>query len=103
MPDVFPLPVEGITGSGNNTMDVRVQTQVLPPGVQHCYDPGFHTVMRVAEQAERMPNCSKEQVVIHPLVVQANGIQPVRNRKYNVVMFYRQGATHQVVNPKCLF
>src|SRR5690554_7222477 len=103
MPDVFPFTVEGITGSRNNAMNVRVQTQVLAPGVQYRYRTAFNTIMRVTEQAERMPYRSKQQVKIHPLVMQANGIQLVRNREYNVVMFYRQGATHQVVNPECLF
>jgi hypothetical protein len=37
------------------------------------------------------------------VVVQANVIQLVWHREYNVVMLYWQGALHQVVNPECLF
>jgi hypothetical protein len=35
--------------------------------------------------------------------MQANVIQLVWHSEYNVVMFYWQGALHQVVNPECLF
>jgi hypothetical protein len=35
--------------------------------------------------------------------VQANGIQLVWHREYNVVMLNGQGVLHQVVNPECLF
>ena len=31
MPDVFPPAIKGVSGSRDNTMNVRVQTEVLPP------------------------------------------------------------------------
>jgi len=71
--------------------------------MQHGHSTGFNAKMRVAERAECLPNGSKKQVVIHPLVVQANGVQVVRNCKDQVVMFHGQGCTHQVVNPEGLF
>ena len=35
--------------------------------------------------------------------MQANSIQLVGHCKYNVIMFNRQGALHQVIDPECLF
>lgn len=103
MPNVFPSSIQRIAGSRNKAMHVRVQREVLSPGVQHSHRPGFCSKMRVSERAERVPDRSKEQVVIQPLVVQANGIQLVRHRKDDVVMLHGQGAMHQVVDPESLF
>ena len=59
--------------------------------------------MRVSEGPECIPNGREEQVVVHPLVMQADCIQLMWNRKYNVVVLYGQGILHQVIDPKCLF
>ena len=103
MPDGLPLTVQGIPGSGNQAMDVRVQRKVLPPGVKYGHGPGFSTKMRVAKRPEGLPNGRKKQVVIHPLAVQANGVQHMRHGKDQVVMLHGQGCMHQVVNPESLF
>ena len=100
---VFPFPVQSITGSGHKAMDVRMKWEVLSPGMDYSNRSGFNTKMRVSTWAKRIPNRSKKQVVIPPLVVQANGVQVVRNGKHQVVMFHRQGGTHQIINPESLF
>ena len=50
-----------------------------------------------------MPYRSKKHVVIHTWVMQANGIELVRQGEYDMIMPYGQGALHQVIDPECLF
>jgi hypothetical protein len=59
--------------------------------------------MRVSEGPEGIPYGREEQVVVDPLVMQAHCIQLMWSCKYNVVVLYRQGILHQVIDPKCLF
>jgi hypothetical protein len=59
--------------------------------------------MRVSEGVKCIPYGRKEQVVIHPLVVQTNCIELVRNCEDNMIVLNGQGVLHQVVNPEGLF
>ncbi len=86
--DVFPFPIQGIPGSRDKAMDVGMQREVLPPGVQHGHSTGFSAKMCVAERAKGLPNGRKKQAIIDPLVMQANGVQVVRYGKHQVVMLH---------------
>jgi hypothetical protein len=71
--------------------------------VQYRYRTGFSAKMRVSKRPKCIPDRSKKQVVIPSLIVQANGIQHMWHCKHNVVVLYRKGVMHQVVNPEGLF
>jgi hypothetical protein len=70
--------------------------------MQYGHSTGFRTKMRVAKRSESLPHSGKKQIVIPPLVVQANGVQVVRNGKDQMVMFHGQGFLHQIIDPEGL-
>ncbi len=88
--NAFPIALERITHSRDNTMDMWMQRQVLTPGMQHTNSAAFNTIMGITKATERSPNSRKQQLVIHTPVKQANRVQIVRQGENNVVMLYRK-------------
>src|SRR6056297_2939472 len=50
-----------------------------------------------------MPYRSEQQIIIQSLVMQAESIQHMRYREYDVVMFHGKGTMHQILDPESLF
>jgi hypothetical protein len=49
LPDLFHAALNGITKRRNYTMDMGMQTEVLPPGMQYAYGAAFSRVMTVTK------------------------------------------------------
>src|SRR5450830_1214594 len=56
MTDIFEFTSERKSCCRNNTMNVRMQTQVLSPGMQYTNSSGFHTIMGITKVAKRRPD-----------------------------------------------
>ncbi len=102
MTNVFPLPLRVYPAAVDNTMDMWVETQVLTPGMQNTI-----ALFQRQNASSRMngaysrPHQRANRNTF--FAVQANGIQLVRHGKNHVVVFNRQGAVNQVVDPESLF
>lgn len=71
-------------------MDVRVQTQVLSPGMKHAYCTAFDAKVGISKLAQSIPHRG-EQLTVKPFAVeQTNGVQFVRNGENDVVVLYRK-------------
>ena len=97
--NVFPIAFERVSSPRDDTMDMWVQRQVLPPSVQHANSTAFNTIMCICKAMECPPNCRKQQIVIHALVEQANRIQYMWYCENNMIMLYRKCFVSQFFNP----
>jgi len=84
-------------------MDMRMQAEVLTPGMKHTDRPAFHSKMTVAESPQGIPDCGKKVIVKPPAIEKTDRIQFFRNGKDNMKMFYRISIFNTVFNPKSLF
>jgi len=64
LPDALPLCFERIPCSGHNAVDVGVQAQVLPPGVQHGNGPGLHPIFTIPKAVQGAPHGTEQQVIV---------------------------------------
>jgi len=101
--NAFPVAPKGVSCRRDNAMNVRVQTEVLPPGVQHGNGPGFCPVVAVPKAVQSAPNGRKKQVVIHGRIPQTDLVQVMRHGKDDVKMLYRQGKPGYFLYPQGLF
>jgi len=69
---------------------MRMQREVLSPGVQHAQGTGLHTVSGVAKGAQRVPGSLEERVVVQPAVVQTQPVELVWYGEDQVVVPYWQ-------------
>jgi hypothetical protein len=84
-------------------MDMRMQAEVLSPGMKYTDRTAFHTVMTVAESSQGIPHRSKQMIVKPPAIQQAEGIKPFGDGKDNVKMLYPIRILNTVFDPKSLF
>jgi len=82
---------------------MRVQAQVLAPGVQHTNGAALHPVMAVAKSLQYAPCTLKHSVVKALAVGHTYRVQRFRNGKHHVEVFHIQGIVHTVFCPKRLF
>jgi len=84
-------------------MQVRVQAQVLSPGVKYTNGARFHSKMDVPGSPYRIP-CTGEQTIIKSSTIeQAYIVQLMRERKHNMIMLHRQGRLYEFIYPERLF
>jgi hypothetical protein len=101
--DMFHFAFDGIAKGRNNAVYVRMQAQVLSPGMKYADGSALNRVMAVAKGAQNIPD-RFEQVIIEPLAVsEANFIQYLRYSENNMIMPDRVRLPDAVFNPECLF
>ena len=84
-------------------MNVRVQTQVLPPRMQHTNGPGFNPIVAVAKSLQHASGAFK-QCAVKPFAVQQTYlVQRFGNGKHYMEVFHIHGIVHPVICPDCLF
>ena len=72
-------------------MDMRMQTDVLSPGMKHTHCTAFDTKVCISKLPQSIPH-RVEQLTVKPFAVeQTNIVQFVWKGENNVVMFYREG------------
>lgn len=82
-------------------MQVRVQAQVLSPGVKYTNGARFHSKMDVPGSPYRIP-CTGEQTIIKSSTIeQADIVQLMRERKHNMIMLHRQGRLYELFISRC--
>src|SRR5450759_938922 len=84
-------------------MNMRMQAQVLAPGVQHANGTALYPIMAVAKSLQHAPCTLKHSTVKALAVEQAYRVQRFRNGKHHVKVFHIQGIVHPVFCPKRLF
>jgi hypothetical protein len=55
MTDIFPPSIQGVSGSRDETMDMRMKCEVLTPCVKHGYCSGPDTIVRVSRAVQGVP------------------------------------------------
>ena len=94
-----PLPSEVDSSTWNNTMDMRVQAQVLSP----CMQDGYHARLRmqfcVRELSYCFPGSGKQQVVKICRMLNKQTIEFIRDRKNNMKVWYRKQILLAVLYP----
>src|ERR1035437_2793096 len=70
-----PVMVWGQAAAGNDAVQVGMEVQVLPPGMEHGEEPGFHPqALRVAGNGEQgFGDGAEEHVVDDLLIVEGDG------------------------------
>ena len=65
--------IEREAAGGNDTMDVRVDTELLTPSVQHAEETNFRTeVSRIASDFQKCLGAGAKQEVVDDLLVLQN-------------------------------
>jgi hypothetical protein len=96
---LFPLPSEIDSTSGNNTMDMWVQTQILSPGMQYGYHARFCVQLCVRELSYCFPSTGKQKVVKICRLLKKQVIEFIWYRKDNMKVWYRKQILLAVFNP----
>jgi hypothetical protein len=87
---LFPLPFEIDSTAGNNTMNMRVQAQILSPGMQYGYHARFCMQLRVRELSYCFPCAGKQQVVKICWLVKKQTFECIRYRKNHMKIWDRK-------------
>jgi len=83
-------------------MDMRMQAQVLPPGMKNTDGSTLNPVMAVAKRAQCVPHSSK-QVIVKPFAIQhTNTMERLRNGKDDMIMIHRVGIIYSILDPERL-
>ena len=83
-------------------MDMRMQTQVLSPGMKNTDGSALSPVMTVAERAQCVPHSSK-QVIVKPFTIQhADTMECLRYGKDNMIMIDRISMIYSILYPERL-
>jgi hypothetical protein len=97
--NVTPLSGQRVTGSRYQAMDVRMQPQVLSPGVKHGHCSGLTTKMSISIAVKGTSNGIEQDVTIKCLVPQVNPVQYMGHGKDDVKMLYRKRIVDQFLYP----
>jgi hypothetical protein len=83
-------------------MDMRMQAEVLAPGMENTNGTTLYPVMTITERTQRVPYRS-EQIIVKPFAIQhTNAMECLRNCEYNMKMIDPIGMIHSLLNPECL-
>jgi hypothetical protein len=96
---LFPLAFEVDPSAGNNTMNMRMQTQVLSPCMQYGYHAGFCIQLRVRELRDCFPAAGKKQVVKICRMLKKKTIKRIGYCKNNMKVWDRKQILLPVLNP----
>jgi hypothetical protein len=96
---LLPLPSEANSTTGNNTMDMRVQTKVLSPCMQYGYHARFCMQLCVRELRYSLPYTGKQQVIKICRMLKKQTIQCIRYCKNNMKVWDRKQILLTVLNP----
>jgi len=96
---LFPLPSEVDPTAGNNTMNMRVQAQILSPGMQYRYHPRLCMQLCVRKLRYCFPCAGKQQVVKICRLVKKQAIECIRYRKNNMKVWDRKQILLAVFHP----
>ena len=84
-------------------MHMRVQTKVLPPGMQYTNCSGFNPEISIPGSTDSIPRTSEQTVVKRCAVKHANIVKFVGYREYDMIVLNWQGRVYQFINPESLF
>lgn len=98
-PYLFPLPSEIDSTAGNDTMNMRVQTQILSPGMQYCYHACFCMQLCIRELRYGFPRSSKQQVIKICRMLNKQTIKFIRYCKNNMKVCHRKQILLPVLYP----
>jgi hypothetical protein len=87
---LFPLPSEVDSPAGNNTMNMRVQTQILSPCMQYGYHARFCMQLCVRELRYGFPYTGKQQVIKICRMLKKQTIEFIRYSKNNMKVWDRK-------------
>jgi len=96
---LFPLPSEANSTTRNNTMNMRVQTQILSPCMQYGYHARLCMQLRVRELSHCFPCSGKQQVVKICRLLKKKAIERVRYSKDNMKVWDRKQILLAVLYP----
>jgi hypothetical protein len=83
-------------------MDMRMQAQVLPPGMKNTDGSRLCCVMAIAERAQCAPHTSKQSIVKPFAIQHANIMERLRNGKDKMIMFHRISMIYSILYPERL-
>ncbi len=84
-------------------MDMRMQAQVLSPGMKNTDGSRLRCVMAIAERAQRVPHSSKESIVKPFAIQHTNSMECLWNGKDDMIMTDRIGMIYSILDPERLF
>jgi len=96
---LFPLPSEVDSPAGNNTMNMRVQTQILSPCMQYRYHARLSMQLCVRELRYGFPYTGKQQVVKICRMLNKQTIEFVWYCKNNMKVWNRKQILLAVLYP----
>jgi hypothetical protein len=96
---LFPLPSEVDSPTGNNTMNMRMQAKVLPPGMQYGYHTRFCMQLCVRELSYCFPGNGKQQVIKICRMLNKQAIERVGYCKDNMKVWDRKQILLAVLYP----
>ena len=96
---LFPLPSEVDSTTGNNTMNMRMQAQVLSPGMQYGYHARFCMQLCVRKLGYCFPGTGKQQVIKICRLLKKQAIESIRYSKNNMKVWYRKQILLAVFHP----
>lgn len=96
---LLPLPSEVDPTAGNNTMNMRVQAQILSPGMQYRYHSRLRMQLCVRELSYCFPCACKQQVVKICRMVKKQAIECIRYCKNNMKVWDRKQILLAVFHP----
>jgi hypothetical protein len=96
---LFPLPSEVDSPTGNNTMEMWVQAQILPPGMQYGYHARFCIQLCVRELSYCFPYTGKQHVIKICRMFKKQTIEFFRNRKNNMKIWDRKQILLTIFHP----
>ena len=96
---LFPLPSEIDSSTGNNTMNMRMQAQILSPGMQYGYHARFCMQLCVRELSYGFPCTGKQQVIKICRMLNKQAIECIRYCKNNMKVWYRKQILLAVFHP----
>jgi len=96
---LFPLTPEVDPSPGNNTMDMRVKTQILSPGMQYGHHARFCMQLCVRELSNCFPYTGKQYVIKICRMLKKQTIEFIRYCKHNMKVWDRKKVLLAVLNP----
>ena len=84
-------------------MDMRMQTQVLSPGMKNTDGSRLRCVMAIAERSQCIPHSSKQSIVKPFAIQHTNSMECLWNGKDYMIMTDRIGMTYSILDPERLF
>ena len=83
-------------------MDMRMQAEVLPPGMKNTNGTALNCVMAVTKRSQCVPNGNK-QMIVKPFTIQhANAMESLGNSEDNMIMIDRISMIHSLLDPERL-